>query len=201
LHPGAHRDPGQSDELARRYPLVTVDPTVLYVHDRVWTSAGSGAALDLCLELVRHDLGAAVANEVARRIVIPPHRDGGQAQYIRPRPRPTPHGPADVEEWARTNLADVTVTGLAGYAGVSTRTLNRHFRERTGRNPQEWIKRERMLAAQELLEDTDLTVDAIAGRVGLGTAANLRAHFAEAFGTSPSSYRRTFATSLRAGVA
>jgi transcriptional regulator GlxA family with amidase domain len=184
-----------ASELAARYPSTTVDANVLYVHDDVWTSAGSGAALDLCLELVRQDLGAAVANEVGRRIVIPPHRDGGQAQYIRSRRGPSGGAGSDVEEWARRHLDVVTVVGLAAHAGVSTRTLNRQFRERAGMSPQEWIRRERLHLVQELLEDTDLTVEAIAARAGLGTATNLRAQFVRTFGTAPGAYRRTFATS------
>lgn len=183
-----------ADELASRYPTVTVDPTVLYVHDDIWTSAGSSAGLDMCLELVRQDYGAAVANEVARRIVTPPHRAGGQAQYIR---SITPAGAQprrDVQEWARRYLAQVTVASLAEYAQVSQRTLNRQFREQTGLSPQAWLQRARLEAAAGLLETSDLTVDAIARRVGLGTSTNLRAHFANAYGVTPARYRQTFST-------
>jgi transcriptional regulator GlxA family with amidase domain len=170
---------------------VQVDPAVLYVHDDVWTSAGSAAGIDLCLELVRQDLGAAVANEISRRIVAPPHRDGGQAQFMRYSP-----GRADrdghLHAWVRENLADVTVARMAVHAGSSERSLIRAFRARTGMTPQAWLQRERLTAAQELLEGTDLTLEVIARRVGLGTATNLRTQFARTFGVPPSSYRRTF---------
>lgn len=179
-------------EFAGRYPGVLLDPDVLYVHDDVWTSAGSAAALDMCLAIVRADHGAAVANEVARRIVIPPHRDGGQSQFIRPRPAPVGHDLADSLDWARRNLDKVTVTGLAAHAGTSTRTLHRTMTRVTGGSAQDWLLRERIGAAQELLETSDLTMDAIAVRTGLGTGANLRAHFTRSVGTSPSHYRKTF---------
>ncbi len=181
-------------ELATRYPLVQVDPTVLYVHDDVWTSAGSAAALDMCLELVRNDYGTAIANEVARRIVTPPHRNGGQAQYIRPRPTPTRAPLSDTLDWARRNVDTVTVPAIAARAGTSTRTLHRTMTRLTGGSPQEWLLRERLQSAQELLEATALTIDAIAARTGLGSAANLRSHFANTFGVSPSEYRNTFST-------
>lgn len=155
------------------------------------------AALDLCLELVRVDLGAGVANEVARRIVIPPHRDGGQAQYINARHQNRHRVDSDLESWARTNLADVTVARLADHATVSARTLNRRFRERTGMPPQGWLHRERIHAAQELLETSTLTIETIARQTGLGSAANLRAHFAAALNTSPAAYRRTFSSLSR----
>lgn len=181
-----------AEELARRYPLVQVDPRVLYVHDGVWTSAGSAAGLDMCLELVRQDHGATVANELARRVVTPPHRHGGQAQYVRVTP---PEGQQpDTQAWARENLGRATVTDLAGVAGVSVRTLHRQFRARTGQSPQEWLLDERARAAAELLESTDLTIEAIARRVGLGTATNLRARFTSRYGVPPAQYRRTFNT-------
>jgi transcriptional regulator GlxA family with amidase domain len=180
-------------ELAARYPRVRVDPSVLYVHDGVWTSAGSAAGLDMCLELVRQDHGSAVATEVARRIVSPPHRDGGQAQFISPVPaRDARAVDQDMHLWAREHLADATVTLMARRAKVSTRTLGRQFRERAGTTPQAWLRRLRVGAAAELLETTDLTVEHIAHRVGLGTAANLRAAFAATFGVPPQHYRRTF---------
>lgn len=179
-------------ELTRRFPRVIVDADVLYVHDDVWTSAGSAAALDLCIELVRQDYGGHVANEVARRIVIPPHRNGGQAQFIHHQP---PHGArpeGDVQEWVRRNLAQATVAGMVAHSRVSARTLNRQFRALTNLTPQEWLQRERLQATQELLESTDLPVDAIARRVGLGTATNLRTCFTRAFGVAPGTYRATF---------
>jgi AraC family transcriptional regulator, transcriptional activator FtrA len=177
--------------LTERYPAVRVDPDVLYVHDDVWTSAGSAAGLDMCLELVRRDLGAAVANELARRIVVPPHRDGGQAQFIRPVARRTPPRP-DVQDWARRNLADATVAAMADHAGVSTRTLNRQFRNETGQSPQAWLQGTRLDTAAELLETSDLGIEAIARLVGLGTATNLRGQFTATYGVPPARYRSTF---------
>jgi AraC family transcriptional regulator, transcriptional activator FtrA len=185
-----------AEELAARYPRVRVDPKVLYVHDQVWTSAGSAAGLDMCLEIVRHDHGAAVANEVARRLVTPPHRHGGQAQYVRV-PARSGAPDQDIEAWARQNLATTSVTDLARQAGVSARTLHRQFLARTGRSPQEWLQGERVRAAAELLETTSLTTDVIASRVGLGSATNLRARFATSYGIPPAEYRRTFTTSRR----
>jgi AraC family transcriptional activator FtrA len=180
-----------ASELVKRYPAVDVDPAVLYVHDGVWTSAGSAAGLDMCLELVRQDHGSAVANEVARRVVTPPHRDGGQAQYIRHAIAATAPG-RDVQEWTRGHLADVTVADMARYNGVSTRTLNRQFRESTDLSPQAWLQRLRLDSAAELLETSDMAVAAIARRVGLGTDTNLRARFTAAYGLPPARYRRTF---------
>ena len=181
-----------ADELAKRYPDIAVDPAVLYVHDDVWTSAGSAAGLDMCLELVRHDLGAAVANQVARHIVTPPHRAGGQAQYVRTTRVDADPSRHDVQEWARNNLADATVSDMARYAGVSQRTLNRRFRDRDGMSPQEWLQRVRLDVAAEHLETTTMTVDTIARRVGLGSATNLRAQFSTAYGVPPAHYRQTF---------
>lgn len=157
----------------------------------VWTSAGSAAGLDMCLELVRRDLGAAVANEVARRVVTPPHRHGGQAQYVRVVAPARPHA-LDVEAWARQHLDTATIGELARVAGVSVRTLYRRFRARTGRSPQDWLLDERVNAAADLLESTDMTTEAVARRVGLGTASNLRARFTDRYGVPPSEYRRTF---------
>jgi AraC family transcriptional regulator, transcriptional activator FtrA len=179
-------------ELAARYPDVVVDPAVLYVHDDVWTSAGSAAGLDMCLELVRQDLGAAVANEVARHVVTPPHRAGGQAQFIRTAQVAADPPCHDVQGWTLRNLADVTVADMARYAGISQRTLNRRFRDRVRMSPQEWLQRTRLDVAAEHLETTDLTIDAIARRVGLGSATNLRAHFTSTYGVPPALYRQTF---------
>jgi AraC family transcriptional regulator, transcriptional activator FtrA len=175
-------------ELVRRYPAVNVGPAALYVHDDVWTSAGSAAGLDMCLELVRRDHGTTIANEVARRILIPPHR-GQQHDHLLTRP---PCIGRDVEVWALRNLASVTVTGMADFARVSTRTLHRQFHRRTGQAPQAWLKRLRVRTAAELLETTDLTVEAVARHVGLGTAANLREQFAAAYGIPPGQYRQSF---------
>lgn len=184
-------------ELASRYPYIAVDPAVLYVHDGVWTSAGSSAGLDMCLELVRQDHGASIANEVARRIVAPPHRAGGQAQYIRSIAPVGGQSQRNAHDWARRNLADATVAALADYAQVSQRTLHRQFREQTGLSPQAWLQRTRLEAAAELLESSQLTIEAIARRVGLGTAANMRAHFASTYGVAPARYRQTFGVSAR----
>lgn len=180
-----------ADVLAARHPTVRVDAEVLYVHDDVWTSAGSAAGLDMCLELVRQDHGSAVANELARRIVVPPHRDGGQAQFIRPSTR-RPAVRPDVQAWARAHLADATVVAMAHHAGVSPRTLNRQFRSRTGQSPQAWLQGLRLDTAAELLETTDLGVEAIARQVGLGTATNLRTQFAGVYGVPPTAYRSAF---------
>lgn len=182
-----------AEELARRYPGVRVNSSALYLNDdRVWTSAGSAAGLDLCLELVRQDFGTAITNEVARRVVTPPHRAGDQAQYIRHPVTTGPGSDARLQQWARENLPDVTVSSLAARARVSERTLNRTFRRTTQMTPQAWLQRERLTAAQELLETSDIPLATIARRVGLGTTANLRARFTTTFGVPPHTYRRTF---------
>lgn len=183
-----------ADELARRYPRAQVDPAVLYVEDdRVITSAGTAAGIDACLHLVRTELGAAAAAVIARRMVVPPHRDGGQAQYVMV-PLPPPGetlGP--VLAWASEHLdAELTVPQLARRAHLSERTFARRFRAEAGTTPAVWIARQRLIRAQELLERTDLTVDEVARRTGLGTAASLRHLFARTLGTSPRAYRRTF---------
>jgi AraC family transcriptional activator FtrA len=186
-----------ADELARRFADVTVDPAVLYVEDRgVFTSAGTAAGIDLCLELVRQDHGTAAANELARRMVVPPHRDGGQAQYLR-LPIPPTHDRqlTSLIEWAVGNLdRQITVQDLAQRAYVSRRTLIRRFHDTVGLTPQQWLLRQRLLTAQDLLETTALTVEQIAERAGMGSAANLRHHFNKQLGVSPLTYRRTFAT-------
>ncbi|MCV2394121.1 helix-turn-helix domain-containing protein [Actinotalea sp. M2MS4P-6] len=183
-----------SDTLARDYPRAEVDPGVLYVEDdRVVTSAGTAAGVDACLHLVRRELGAAAASAIARRMVVPPHRDGGQAQFIDvPVPRCT--GPlADVLAWAEVNLDDeLSVPRLAARAHMSERTFARRFRAEVGTTPAAWVNRLRLRRAQELLERTDLAVEDIAHRSGFGGAAALRHHFAAELGTSPQAYRRTF---------
>lgn len=183
-------------ELARRHPRVRVDPDVLYLEDGgIWTSAGSAAGIDLSLELVRQDFGSAIANQVARRMVVPPHRDGGQAQYVPDRAagrQVAERRDAALQEWARTRLAEVTVAEMARFAGVSERTLVRRFHERTRTSPQKWLQRERLDAARVLLEVTDAPVESIARSVGLGTGTNLRQHFARAYATTPSAYRARF---------
>ncbi len=181
--------------LADRFPAVHVDPGVLYVVDgSVATSAGTAAGLDLCLELVRHDHGTAVAAEVARRLVVPPHRQGGQAQYVST-PLPDVSGSAlsPLLDWARERLDQALTLGLlAREAGVTTRTLTRRFTAELGLPPLQWLTSERVRRAQELLESTDLSVEAVAQQCGLGTAANLRVHFVRHAGVTPSAYRAAF---------
>jgi AraC family transcriptional regulator, transcriptional activator FtrA len=182
-------------DLARRYPRVRVDPSVLYVDEGdLLTSAGSAASLDLCLHVLQRDYGTEVATKVARDLVIPLHRAGGQAQYIET-PVPEPRGDlfADTISWLQANLdQEVTVADLAARAAMSPRTFARRFPASTGTTPLTWIVQERVRLAQRLLETTDLPVDAIAGKSGFGTADNLRKHFGRILQTTPQSYRRTF---------
>ncbi len=182
-------------DFTARFPTVALDPSVLYVEDRgIFTSAGTAAAIDLSLELVRQDFGAAAANEVARRMVIPPHRDGGQAQYLRwPMPAHPDQSLADALQWAQAHLDEhVTVNDLTRLAHLSRRTLIRRFHDTMGMSPQQWLLRQRLLLAQDLLETTSIPVDRVAERSGMGTAANLRHHFNSQFGVSPLAFRRTF---------
>ncbi|MQY30605.1 helix-turn-helix domain-containing protein [Nocardia aurantia] len=181
--------------LARRYPAVTVDPDVLYVDEgRVLTSAGKAAGMDLCLHVVRRDYGAAAVNELARRLVTPPHREGGQAQYITTRvPKSVRDNLTPVLDWALAHLGEpITVDDMAVRAHLTPRSLHRHFQERVGTNPSTWLQQQRLRRAQELLEHTDHGIDLVAERSGFATAATLRRHFRRALGTSPDSYRRTF---------
>ena len=185
-----------SRRFAELFPQVTLDPDVLYVDEgSVLSSAGTGASIDLCLYMVRCDHGARVANLFARRMVVPPHREGGQAQYVE---APVPASPADgrLDEtlaWAMRHLNEaLTVDVLAGRAAMSPRTFARRFRAVTGTTPLRWLLLQRVAAAQEMLESTDLSVDRIAEASGLGSAANLRLHFRRERKTSPSAYRRTF---------
>lgn len=183
------------DELNRTYPRLTVEPDVLYVDEGpVVTSAGTAAGIDACLHIVRQEQGPEIANKIARRMVVPPHRDGGQAQYIeRPLPRSKCDTVGEVLVWMEGHLdEDVTVEQLAERARMSPRTFARRFQQETGTTPYRWILRQRVLLAQRLLEATDETVDAIAGRTGFGTAAALRHQFLRAVGTTPNAYRRTF---------
>ncbi|WP_354645184.1 GlxA family transcriptional regulator [Kitasatospora camelliae] len=184
-----------SKALAARHPLVRVDENVLFVDEGdVLTSAGAASGIDLCLHLVRRDHGVGLSNHVARRLVAAPYRSGGQAQYV-PRSVPEPLGDlfADTREWALAHLAEpLTLEALARNARVSARTFSRRFVEDTGYTPMQWVLRARVDLARELLERTDLGVEQIADRVGLGTAANLRLHFQRILGTSPTEYRHTF---------
>ncbi len=183
-------------DLARRYPLVQVEPDVLYVEDGpVLTGAGTAAGIDVCLHLLRQEHGAAVANEIARRMVVPPHREGGQAQYTR-LPVPEVSETSRLHEvlaWAQAHLDEpLTVDQLAARALMSPRSFARHFRATTGTTPLAWLLAQRLVCAQEMLEQSDLSVDEVAERTGFGSAATLRTHFARRLGTSPQAYRRTF---------
>jgi transcriptional regulator GlxA family with amidase domain len=182
-------------DFAYRFPRARLDPTVLYIDDGdILTSAGTAAGIDLCLHLVRSDHGAAVANEVARRMVLPPHRDGGQAQRRTPAVGlRTVDDLGPVLEWARRHLdRPLTVAELAREAHLSTRTLARRFREGLGTTPLRWLLEQRVRLAQELLETTDEPVERIAGRTGFGNAANLRQHFYRLASVSPQTYRQVF---------
>ena len=182
-------------ELARRHPRATVDPDVLYVDNGdVLTSAGKAAAMDLCLHLVRLDHGSAHANAIARRLVIPPHRDGGQAQFIAtPLPAPGNHPLDELFPWALERLNQpLTVEDLARQARMSTRHLGRHVRHLTGTTPLRGLHTQRIRHAQALLETTDATMDTIAAATGMGTATTLRRHFHRTVGVPPDTYRRTF---------
>ena len=185
-----------ADELARRYPLVDVDADVLYIDDGdVLTSAGSAAGLDLCLHIVRRDFGATIANAVARRLVIQPHRDGGQAQFIE---APIAADPDDDRiaanmTWALSRLATpMTVETLAAQAHMSTRTYLRHFAKSSGTTPIRWLINQRIQASLTLLETTRMPIDKIAAAVGFDTPVTFRHHFAQSLQTSPSAYRRAF---------
>ncbi|MFE2276489.1 helix-turn-helix domain-containing protein [Streptomyces sp. NPDC059454] len=181
--------------LAERHPRVTVDPDVLYVDNgSVLTSAGKAAALDLCLHLVRLDHGSSVANTLARRLVVPPHRHGGQAQFVAtPVPPPGNHPLAELLPWVLERLDQpLTVEDLARRARMSSRNLGRHFRSVTGTTPLQWLLTQRIRHAQELLETTDDGIDSIAAATGMGTATTLRRHFNRTVGVPPDTYRRTF---------
>ena len=184
-----------SRRLAEAYPRVVVDEDVLYVQDgNIISSAGSAAGVDACLHLVRTELGSKVANAIARGMVVPPHRDGGQAQYI---DRPFPIVSGDTMEhllvWLGDHLEeDQPVSSLAARMHMSERTFARKFRAETGATPAAWVNAQRLLRAQALLEDTELSIDAVATRSGFGQAVLLRHHFKKALGISPAGYRRTF---------
>jgi transcriptional regulator GlxA family with amidase domain len=188
-----------ADRLASSYPKIEVDPDVLFVEDnRVITSAGTAAGIDAALHLVRIEHGAAAANVIARRMVIPPQRDGGQAQYI-----PTPvqehvtDSLAGVTDWMLDNLADdLTIEQMARKALMSTRTFARRFRDDIGTTPAAWLNRQRILQAQQLLETSDLGFEIVAQQTGFGTAAVLRHHFLKVLQTTPTSYRRAFGARL-----
>jgi transcriptional regulator GlxA family with amidase domain len=182
-----------ADDLAALYPEVRLDPDVLFTDDGdVLTSAGLSAGVDLCLHLIRRDHGSEVANRVARYCVVPPWRDGGQAQYIeRHVPSRDEASTAAARAWALEHL-EADVPALAARAGMSERTFARRFRDETGQSPGAWLIQQRVRHAQHLLEETDLAIDDVATRAGMGTAASLRAHLRSQVGVSPAAYRRTF---------
>lgn len=189
-----------TEALAVRYPRVEVDPDVLYVDNgTVLTSAGKAAAMDLCLHLVRLDHGSSTANAAARRLVVPPHRAGGQAQFVTtPVPAQDDHRLAALFPWIIERLDQpLTVEDLARQARMSSRHLGRHFKAATGTTPLQWLLTQRIRHAQELLEKTDNSVDAIATATGMGTATTLRRHFNRTVGVPPDTYRRTFRTRPR----
>lgn len=186
-----------ADELARRWPAVHVEPNVLYTDDgQILTSAGSSAGLDLCLHIVRQDHGTRIANAMARRLVIPPHREGGQAQYIeQPLSVNETSNLGPVLDWAREHLElPLTVEDLAHRALMSSRTFARRFRETTGTTPLQWLCFERVRRAQDLLENTNGSIEQIAERCGLGSAQSLRTHFTRINQVTPLEFRRTFRT-------
>jgi AraC family transcriptional activator FtrA len=182
-----------AEELQRRFAAVHVDPDVLYVdHGDIATSGGSGTGIDLCLHLVRSDHGAAYAARVARRMVMPPHREGGQVQYRAEEPVPV-ESLGGLLEWATEHLAEpITVEDLARRAGLSPRTLARRFADQLGIPPGQWLLAQRIARTRALLEETDLPVETIATRVGLSSATNLRRRFRAALHTTPSAYRRAY---------
>ncbi|WP_454195765.1 GlxA family transcriptional regulator [Nocardia sp. Marseille-Q1738] len=190
-------------ELAARYPDIEVDPDVLYVDNgSLLTSAGAAAGIDMCLHMIRCDYGSAVAADAARTSVVPLEREGGQAQFIVHDQPPTPRGSAlePVLRWIQDNAAkDLSLDDIAAHAGMSTRTLNRRFREHTGTTPLQWLLRARIRQAQHLLEATSHPVDRIAGQVGFGSPTAFRDRFKRVVGTSPHSYRAAFHGSGPAG--
>jgi transcriptional regulator GlxA family with amidase domain len=184
-----------SDEFRRRFPAVQLDQDVLFVDDGdLLTSAGAASGMDLCLHIVRRDHGSVVANRVARSCVVPPWRDGGQAQYIeRPMPEDTTNSTSATRQWALDRLhLPLSQADLAEHAGMSLRTFARRFRDEVGVSPGRWLNQQRVVRARELLESSDLPVDRVAEQVGFATGTSLRQHLREAIGVSPMAYRRTF---------
>ncbi|WRZ88854.1 helix-turn-helix domain-containing protein [Streptomyces sp. NBC_01007] len=186
-----------SDLFRRMFPRVELDPDVLFVDDgEILTSAGAASGIDICLHIVRRDHGSELANRVARRCVVPPLREGGQAQYIeQPVPEPSTASTAATRDWVLTRLGDpLALTDLAAHAGMSLRTFARRFNDEVGMSPGRWIVQQRVARARHLLEASDLSVDRIAGEVGFATGASLRQHLQATIGVSPQTYRRTFQT-------
>jgi transcriptional regulator GlxA family with amidase domain len=186
-----------ADDLRRLHPDVEVDPDVLYIQDGdIWTSAGSAASIDCALALVRADYGAEVANDLARDLVVPPHRQGGQAQFVAaPVPLDTGGDPlAESLDWALERLDQpLGVAELAEHAHLSPRQFSRRFRDATGTTPHQWLLAQRILLARRLLETSDLPVERVAEQAGFGSPAALRLHFQRQLHTSPQAYRRVFA--------
>jgi transcriptional regulator GlxA family with amidase domain len=192
----------EAASLQALFPSVRVDPEVLYIDDGdVLTSAGAAAGIDLCLHVIRRDHGSAVANLAARACVVPPRREGGQAQYVRrPVPPADDGGTATTRAWAVERIGrPLSLAELAGHAGMSVRTFTRRFRAETGVSPGAWLAAQRLDYARQLLEDSDLTVDQVAERAGFGTGANLRQQLRVTAGVSPTAYRRTFRASAPIG--
>jgi transcriptional regulator GlxA family with amidase domain len=184
-------------EFARAHPAVHLDPDVLYVDEGdVLTAAGAAAGVDLCLHIVRRDHGAEVANRAARTCVVPPHRDGGQAQFIdHPVAVDGSASTAATRAWALRHLdRPLGLPDLARHASMSVRTFTRRFRDEVGMSPNRWLTQQRVELARRLLETTELPVDQVAERAGIGSAASLRAHLGAVLGVPPSTYRRTFRT-------
>ncbi|MGX1755739.1 GlxA family transcriptional regulator [Streptomyces lydicus] len=183
------------EDFRQLFPAVELDPDVLYTDEgEVLTAAGVASGIDLCLHMVRCDHGAAVANDVARRTVVPPHREGGQAQYIRrPVPEPQVSSTGVARAWALEHLdRPLSLRELAARESMSVRTFTRRFRDEVGVSPLQWLTQQRIERARQLLEETELTVDRIAAEAGFGTAASLRMHLQAVLGVSPRAYRRTF---------
>ncbi|MYW46466.1 helix-turn-helix domain-containing protein [Streptomyces sp. SID486] len=184
-----------AERFQRMFPRVRVDADVLFIDDGdVLTSAGVAAGIDLCLHMVRRDFGTAAANDVARRTVVPPHRDGGQAQYIhRPVPDPQLATTTTARAWALGRLHEpVQLRDMAAQESMSVRTFTRRFREETGISPGQWLTQQRIERARQLLESTGLSMDQVARDAGFGTAQSMRRHLQTALGVTPTAYRRTF---------
>ncbi|MFJ8534124.1 GlxA family transcriptional regulator [Streptomyces sp. NPDC093591] len=184
-----------AERFQRLFPRTKVDADVLFIDDGdILTSAGVAAGIDLCLHMVRRDHGTAIANEVARRTVVPPHRDGGQAQYIhRPVPDPQQASTTSARAWALGRLHEpIQLRDMAEQEAMSVRTFTRRFREEVGVSPGQWLTQQRVERARHLLESTDLSVDQVARDAGFGTAQSMRQHLQAALGVTPTSYRRTF---------
>ncbi|MEV6493575.1 helix-turn-helix domain-containing protein [Actinoplanes sp. NPDC051633] len=185
-----------AEDLAKMYPQVTVDADRIYAVDgQIATSAGAAAAIDLCLHLIRREHGSDVANRVAREMVVPAHRSGGQAQFSR-RPVTPPHtgpGLAELLDWAADHLdEDLSVEALAARAAMSPRTFIRHFTAATGATPAAWVREQRVRRAEQLLERADTTIAAVARRCGFGSVDTLRRHFRRVRGIGPEEYRTAF---------